>query len=163
MKNLKWPFKMSCLGIFIGLFIFSIVGNDYYMNKSEKKVHRSMTNSLAFPICLICGLIGMSIGLYINRQEENTIKYGFDNADTYEQKVGRGWVYYTRWKNPLSDVENVIHTEKSNNDYLKTYLNDQIFLSHDVNTAAKKVVYECHLQARNDIWKKIMSDELSQL
>ena len=154
---------MTFVGILVGFFIYSLISNDYYMNKTEKKIHRSMTNGLLLPICFVCGVIGLSVGLYANQEAKETIKYGFDNAKMYEQKVGRNWVYNTKWINPNTNSENVIQTEKGTDGYLKTLFNGQIYMNHHISSAAKKIVYDAHIDARNGIWKKIKHNQLSQI
>lgn len=163
MERIKWPFIMSFVGIIIGLFIYMLISNTSYMNKTERRVHRSMTDSLILPICLVCGAIGFFVGLNANTEESNEKKHGINTAETYEKKDGRGWMFLTKWNNPNTNNENILITKKPPNDSLKSYFNGQLLFDHGINSAAKKMVYDCHLDARNKVWKKVQSEELHQL
>lgn len=163
MEKYKWPFYMAVVGVIIGFFISVLITNDYYMNKTEKKAVRQVTKNFTLPICIFCGLIGLSVGFSINSGESQEKKFGFNAAETFERKEGRGWVFFTKWNNPLTNNENIILTEKPKDDVLKTSFNGRLFISHGLNTSAKKIAYQSHIEARNKVWGNIKNGELEQL
>lgn len=158
-KKLLTVLAFAFIGYFVGCAVST--GDQTYMNKTERKAH----NSSGIPI--VSGIIGALIGVFfsINIFQEDTRdkELGINDAFDEVYQKGRGWVLKTTWKNPVTGASNVIITDKHNYGELVTFFNGEVFLRHGVTSAAKKVVYNSHVNARYELFKKIRAGDIKQL
>jgi len=159
MKTLKYIVVFGILGGLLGSFIGT--GETTWIKKSQRNDATPIFMFLGLAVGVIAGLV---IGLNISEDENKIKEFGFDTFETTKSKVGRKWVYQTKYINPKTGNNNFILTSYSNeNDTVITFFNHKPVLNHNTNSGSDKNMLNNHNQGLAHIKQQITSGEIESI
>lgn len=140
----------SLFGLFIGAIIGSLVG------LGELTYQKKSARQTAFPILLVGGAIigsiaGVATGYKYGTKKHIATITGVDKIETQFYKSGKFWIAVSQWKDTRKAEKTTLTTAKADNGTLVTALNNQIIISHEINSGSRVNVEKAHKKALTSV------------